>query len=308
VASRAAALPGACALAGVAAACGVRSWAPPPRRVIVYVAALASAGLVSYASIAWSLTPQASWGDANRWLVAAAAAAAGTLLAALLRRPLEAAVWVLCTASLPFIAYGIQQRAHGEFFQTSPRLQGALGYPNAIGAYAALAAPGPCGSARRSARRVAGCGCCRCSCSLASPPRAAGAGGSDRLRGLAGGLQSGAPRAALSPCSPRLRRRLAGASTSRPSALDALHGPAGSHVVWYAAAAVLACSGRAPGRGTRAGPPDHACAAPAGLTVLVIGGGVPARGRAASRYGGPGGAISHVWRQLSRRGRSAPRI
>ena len=92
--------------------------------------------------------------------MAAAAAAAGVLLARLLRRPLEAAVWVLCAASLPLIAYAIQQRAHGEFFQTSPRLQGVLGYPNAIGAYAALAAPAALwlASAPQRARRVAGCG------------------------------------------------------------------------------------------------------------------------------------------------------
>src|SRR4051812_28949188 len=82
VALAAAGCRGACALAGVAAACGVRAWAPPSRRVIVYVAALAACALVSYASIAWSLTPQSSYGDANRWLVAAAAAAAGTVLAA----------------------------------------------------------------------------------------------------------------------------------------------------------------------------------------------------------------------------------
>ena len=135
-------------------------WAPPPRRVLVYVGALALVALASYASIAWSLTPQTSYGDANRWLVAAAAAAGGALLAGLLRRPLEGAVWVLCAASLPLVAYAIQQRADGVFFQTSPRLQGVLGYPNAIGAYAALAAPAALwlASSPQRARRVAGCG------------------------------------------------------------------------------------------------------------------------------------------------------
>ncbi len=69
-------------------------------------------------------------------------------------------MWVLCAASLPLIAYAIQQRAHGVFFQTSPRLQGVLGYPNAIGAYAALAAPAALwlASSPQRARRVAGCG------------------------------------------------------------------------------------------------------------------------------------------------------
>ena len=127
---------------------------------LVYAGALALVALVSYRSIAWSLTPQTSYGDANRWLVAAAAAAAGTLLAGLLRRPLESAVWVLCAASLPLIAYAIEQRADGVFFQTSPRLQGVLGYPNAIGAYAALAAPAALwlASSPQRARRAAGCG------------------------------------------------------------------------------------------------------------------------------------------------------
>ena len=44
IALAAAACLGACALAGVAAAGGLRPWAPPPRRVIVYVAALAAVG------------------------------------------------------------------------------------------------------------------------------------------------------------------------------------------------------------------------------------------------------------------------
>ena len=86
-------------------------------------------------------------------------APAASLLANLLRRPLEAAVWVLCAAALPLVAYAIQQRAHGVFFQTSPRLQGVLGYPNAIGAYAALAAPAALwlASSPQRGRRVAGC-------------------------------------------------------------------------------------------------------------------------------------------------------
>ena len=151
---------GALALAAVATAAGVYVPTLPPRRVQVYVGALALTALASYASIAWSLTPQTSYGDANRWLVAAGAAAAGALLAGLLRRPLESAVWVLCAASLPLVAYAIQQRADGVFFQTSPRLQGVLGYPNAIGAYAALAAPAALwlASSPQRARRVAGSG------------------------------------------------------------------------------------------------------------------------------------------------------
>ena len=276
--------------------------------MIVYVAALASAGLVSYASIAWSLTPQASWGDANRWLVAAAAAAAGTLLAALLRRPLEAAVWVLCAASLPFIAYAIQQRARGEIFQTSPRLQGALGYPNAIGAYAALAAPGALwlASAPQRARRVAGCGCL-----------------SLLVLGLALSSSRGGVLAALLGCGFWLavseRRTESGAAllavlaATAPTARWGLDQPsfkaldvpftvaAGSHLVWDAAAAVLASPVVGPlavELAQLAGPRvRRAC----GIAVLVVAavGVLLAAVRLSTRYGGPGGAISHVWHQLA---------
>ena len=150
---------GALALAGVAAASGFRDWVAPPGRVYVYLGGLLAVALVSYASIWWSLTPQLSFGDANRWLVAAAAGACGILLANLLRRPLEAAAWVLCAAALPLVAYAIQQRAHGVFFQTSPRLQGVLGYPNAIGAYAALAAPAALWLASSALRFHGAAGC-----------------------------------------------------------------------------------------------------------------------------------------------------
>ena len=163
--------------------------------------------LVSYASIGWSLTPQTSYGDANRWLVAAAAAACGVLLANLLRRPLESAIWVLCAAALPLVAYAIQQRAHGVFFQTSPRLQGVLGYPNAIGAYAALAAPGALWLASSRAARPARGGLRD---ALAARPRArAGvfarraARGDHRLCGVPGRerAQNGDRGGGASPCS-----------------------------------------------------------------------------------------------------------
>ncbi len=240
---------GACSLAAVAAAGGLRAWAPPPRRVLVYIGALAAVGLASYASVGWSLTPQTSYGDADRWLVAAAAAACGVLLAGLLRRPLESAVWVLCAAALPLVAYAIQQRAHGVFFQTSPRLQGVLGYPNAIGAYAALAAPAAlwlAGSPQR-ARRAAGCG------TLAL-----------LVLALALASSRGGMLAAVIGCAAWLavsdRRTESGAAllaalvASAPVArwgLD-LHSfkaldvpftvPAGSRLTWYSAAAVLAAA------------------------------------------------------------------
>jgi len=299
---------GACALAAVTTAGGLRAWAPPPRRVIVYVAALAAVGLVSYASIGWSLTPQASYSDADRWLVAAAAAAAGVVLAGLLRRPLEAAVWVLCAASLPLIAYAIQQRAHGEFFQTSPRLQGVLGYPNAIGAYAALAAPGALwlASAPQRARRVAGCA------TLAL-----------LVLGLGLASSRGGMLAALIGCGVWLalseRRTESGAAVLVVLAATAAVArwgldqrsfksldvpftvPAGSRLVWYSAIAVLAAAVVGPlavELAQRAGPRlrrwcFQAVVAVAAVAVLL--GAI----RLSSRHGGPGGALSYVWHQLS---------
>ncbi|MDX6628756.1 MAG: hypothetical protein QOH00_1002 [Gaiellales bacterium] len=299
---------GACALAAVAAAGGLRAWAPPPRRVVVYVAALAAVGLVSYASIGWSLTPQASYADADRWLVATAAAAAGVLLAGLLRRPLEAAVWVLCATSLPLIAYAIQQRAHGEFFQTSPRLQGVLGYPNAIGAYAALAAPGALwlASSPQRARRAAGCG------TLAL-----------LVLGLALASSRGGMLAALIGCGVWLavseRRTESGAAllvvlaVSAPVARWGLDQrsfraldvpftvPAGARLVWYAAAAVAAAAVLGPlavELAQRAGQRVRRACGRAALAA-VIAGVLVAAIKLSSQYGGPGGALSHVWHQLS---------
>ena len=276
--------------------------------MIVYVAALAAVALVSYASIAWSLTPQASYGDADRWLVAAAAAAGATVLAGLLRRPLEAAVWVLCAASLPLIAYAIQQRAHGEFFQTSPRLQGVLGYPNAIGAYAALAAPAALwlASSPQRARRVAGCG------TLAL-----------LVLGLALSSSRGGVLAAVIGCGVWLavsdRRTESGAALlavlvatapaarwglDQPSfkALDVpFTVPAGSRLIWYSLAAVLASAVLGPlavELAQLAGPRvRRAC----GLAVLAVGvvGALLAAVRLSSQHDGPIGALSHVWHQLS---------
>jgi hypothetical protein len=308
IALAAAACLGACALAAVAAAGGLRTWTAPPGRVIAYVAALATVGLVSYASIWWSLTPQASYGDADRWLVAAAAAAAGVLLAGLLRRPLEAAVWVLCAASLPLIAYAIQQRAHGEFFQTSPRLQGVLGYPNAIGAYAALAAPGALwlASSPQRARRAAGCG------TLAL-----------LVLGLALASSRGGMLAAIIGCGVWLavseRRTESGAAllvvlaASAPvarwgldqrsfKALDVpFTVPAGSRLVWYSLAAVLAAAVLGPlavELAQYAGPRVRQVLGYAVLAVVGAGA-LLAAVKLSSQHGGPGGALSHVWHQLS---------
>lgn len=299
---------GACALAAVAAAGGARSWTPPPRRALVYVGALALVGLVSYASIAWSLTPHTSYGDADRWLVAAAAAACGALLAGLLRRPLESAVWVLCGASLPLIAYAIEQRADGVFFQTSPRLQGVLGYPNAIGAYAALAAPAALwlASSPQRARRAAGCG------TLAL-----------LVLGLAFASSRGGMLATVIGCAAWFavsqRRTESGAAllavlvASVPVArwgvglksfeqLDPpFTVPAGDRLIWYSLAAVVAAAIAGPLAvefAQHAGERVRRLCGQVTLGALAIGA-VLVAFRLSSTYGGPGGALSHVWDQLS---------
>ena len=299
---------GACALAAVAAAAGIRAWAPPSGRAIVYVGALALVALASYASIGWSLTPQTSYGDANRWLVAAAAAACGALLAGLLRRPLESAVWVLCAASLPLVAYAIEQRADGVFFQTSPRLQGVLGYPNAIGAYAALAAPAALwlASSPLRARRAAGCG------TLAL-----------LVLGLALASSRGGMLAAVIGCAIWFavseRRTEAGAAllavlaVSVPVArwgvglrsfteLDApFTVPAGDRLIWYSLAAVVAAAIAGPlavELAQHAGERVRRICGQAALAAVVIGAALVAI-RLSSTHGGPGGALSHAWHQLS---------
>ncbi len=299
---------GACAVAGVAALGGIRAWSPPPRRALVYAGALALVALVSYASIGWSLTPQSSYGDANRWLVAAAAAACGALLAGLLRRPLESAVWVLCAAALPLVAYAIQQRAHGVFFQTSPRLQGVLGYPNAIGAYAALTAPAALwlASAPQRARRIAGCG--TLSLLVLALALASSRGGLlAAVLGCAAWLavgnrrtETGAALVAVLAVSLPVARW--GVDLASFKALDApFTVPAGSRLVWYAAAAVIASALLGPLAvevAQHAGERVRRACGMAAVAVLGAGALLVAIKLSAS-HGGPGGALSYVWHQLS---------
>jgi O-antigen ligase len=299
---------GACALAAVAAAGGLRSWTPPPRRVVVYIGALALVGIVSYASISWSVTPDTSFGDSNRWLVAAAAASCGVLLASLLRRPLEAAVWVLSAASLPLIAYAIQQRAHGVFFQTSPRLQGVLGYPNAIGAYAALAAPGALwlASSPQRLRRAAGCGTLSLlvlGLGLASSRGgllAAVVGGAVWLAVTQRRTESAAALLVVLAVSAPVTRWGLGLHSFK--ALDApFTVPAGTRLLWYSAAAVIASALLGPlavELAQRAGPRLRRGFGLAVLVVLVAAF-LLAVVKLSSKYGGPFGALSHVWDQFS---------
>jgi hypothetical protein len=308
IALAAAACLGACALAAVAAVGGERVWAAPPRRVLVYVGALALVALASYASIGWSLTPQSSYGDADRWLVAAAAAAAGALLAGLLRRPLESAVWVLCAAALPLVAYAIQQRAHGVFFQTSPRLQGVLGYPNAIGAYAALAAPAALwlASARERARRVAGCG--TLALLVLGLALASSRGGMlAAMLGCAAWLavsdrrtESGAALLAVLAATVPVARWGLGLRSFK--ALDVpFTVPAGSRLIWYSAAAVVAAALAGPlavELVQRAGERARRACGMAALAAL-IGAVVIVAAKLASSHGGAGGALGYAWHELS---------
>ena len=299
---------GACALAAVAAASGLPIRVAAPRRVAVYIGALALVGLVSYASIGWSLTPGTSYGDANRWLVAAAAAGCGILLARLGRRPLESAVLVLCAMSLPFIAYAIQQRAHGVFFQTSPRLQGVLGYPNAIGAYAALAAPGALwlASSPQRLRRAAGCG--TLSLLILGLGLASSRGGLlAAILGCAVWLAVGERRtesgavllAVLAVTAPVTRWGLALHSFKALEAPFTV--PAGTRLLWYSAAAVIAAALLGPLAvevAQRAGPSARRGCGLAVLGILVLGFLIGAA-KLSSKYGGPIGAVSHVWDQFS---------
>ena len=299
---------GACALAGVAAAGGFRGWVPPPGRVYVYIGGLLAVALVSYASIWWSLTPQLSFGDANRWLVAAGAGACGVLLANLLRRPLEAAAWVLCAAALPLVAYAIQQRAHGVFFQTSPRLQGVLGYPNAIGAYAALAAPAALwlASSQQRGRRAAGCA----TLSLL-------------ILGLGLASSRGGLLAAVIGCAAFLavsdRRTEIGAALLAVLAVTVpvarwaldLHSfkaldvpftvPAGSRLTLYCALAVVAAALLGPlavELAQRANPTARRIFGFVVLGALVVAA-LAAAVRLSSAHDGPSGALSYLWHELS---------
>ena len=225
-----------------------------------------------------------------------------------MRRPLEGAVWVLCAAALPFVAYAIQQRTHGVFFQTSPRLQGVLGYPNALGAYAALAAPAALwlASSSQRARRVAGCG------TLAL-----------LVLGLALASSRGGMLAAVLGCAAWLavseRRTETGAAVlgvlvvtvpvarwgldlQSFKALDApFTVPAGTRLVWYCAAAVVAAALAGPlavELAQRAGERTRRACGMVALGALVLAS-IALAVRLSSNHGGPGGALSHVWNQLS---------
>ncbi|MDX6486342.1 MAG: hypothetical protein QOF43_1495, partial [Gaiellaceae bacterium] len=209
---------------------------------------------------------------------------------------------------LPLVAYALQQRAHGVFFQTSPRLQGVLGYPNALGAYAALTAPGALWLASGPVRLRRAAGCATLS-----------------LLVLALGLASsrGGLLAAIIGCGVWLavseRRTEAGAAllvvlaVTVPVARWGLHlrsfealdapftVPAGTRLLWYSAAAVVAAALLGPlavELAQRAGPGVRRICGLAVLGLVSLGV-LAAAVRLSSQHGGLIGALSHVWHQLS---------
>jgi O-Antigen ligase len=110
-----------------------------PRPSGAGLVALTGAGLwcaMAFASIAWSLSPAASWKDAIHVACATAAIAGGMWIGALLRRPAQAACLVLLAVAVTVAIYSIAQRSfNGAFIAPSfPRLREPLGYANALAA------------------------------------------------------------------------------------------------------------------------------------------------------------------------------
>jgi hypothetical protein len=93
-----------------------------PRPSTAGLVALAGAGLwcaVAFASLAWSLSPAASWTDAIHVACATAAIAGGMWIGALLRRPAQAACLVLAAVAVTVAIYSIAQRSFNAEFVAS---------------------------------------------------------------------------------------------------------------------------------------------------------------------------------------------
>lgn len=127
-------------LAAIAAASGLIPRPRALRSAWIAIIALCLLAAVAYASIAWSLRPEASWIDANRTIGAAAALALGIVVGSLVPRPAETGAIVLCLATLPLAAWPIIERTHAASAE-SARLSGPLGQANALGAFCAIALP-----------------------------------------------------------------------------------------------------------------------------------------------------------------------
>jgi hypothetical protein len=117
-----------------------------PRPSGAGLVALAGAGLwcaMAFASLAWSLSPAASWTDAIHVACATAAIAGGMWIGALLRRPAQAACLVLAAIAVTVAIYSIAQRSfNSEFVAPSfPRLREPFGYANALAALLVCGVP-----------------------------------------------------------------------------------------------------------------------------------------------------------------------
>ncbi len=133
-----------------------------PRPSGAGLVALGGAGLwcaMAFASLAWSLSPAASWTDAIHVACATAAIAGGMWIGALLRRPAQAACLVLAAVAVTVAIYSIAQRSfNAEFIAPSfPRLRQPFGYANALAALLVSGVPAALalGSRRELAARAA---------------------------------------------------------------------------------------------------------------------------------------------------------
>ena len=145
------------AATAIAVACGAQRRPTALRSAWLAAALLAVLAAVSYASIGWSLRPEASWLDANQTLAASGAIVLGVVIGSLVPRPAETGAVVLCLATLPLAAWPIVERMHA-VSADSARLSGPLGQANALGAFCAIALPATLwlASGHRLAARLAG--------------------------------------------------------------------------------------------------------------------------------------------------------
>jgi hypothetical protein len=153
----------ACIVALVVSASGHLELPRPSGAALVALAGLALWCGVALASIAWSLSPAASWVDGIHVACAAAALAGGMWIGALLRRPAQAACLVLATVAVTVAVYAIAQRSFSSELITAsfPRLREPFGYSNALAALFVSGVPAVLvlGSRRALAARAGGAAC-----------------------------------------------------------------------------------------------------------------------------------------------------
>ena len=206
-------------LAGAAILVAARLIPAPEAPALAWgaMAGLLAWATLAFASISWSLSPQLSWGDAVRVLVALAAYAGGVWAGRWLDRPAQTAAVVFCGVAGAVAAWALVLRAFAwerfARFQANPeRLAQPIGYPNALAGLCALAVPGALwlATGRGRARALRGL-------RAAGPVRVHAA--ADRLaRGDArAALRAGGLAAARARAAPRDRRRARRRRSCRPS-------------------------------------------------------------------------------------------